>query len=73
MHHCRTAFGRRMLELERRPVRLTWTLCVAFVLPLLLAGIVAQCVGSASADLFKVIVFWIVAFGATVTFVLRTR
>jgi len=62
-----------MLELEHRPVRPTWMVCGAFALPLLLVGIVAQAAGSAAADVFTGIVFWLLAFALTVTIAVRTR
>ncbi len=68
MGHDSSALERRLVSLERRPIRLCWTICMAFAFPALAAALIEHHLGHAqSARELSAIMFYLAAFGVTVS------
>ena len=74
MGHRSRAVERRLVSLERKPIRLCWTICAAFAVPVLATALIEHHLGHAqSARELSAIMFYLVAFGVTVSLLDLTR
>ena len=69
-----SALERRLTSLERRPERLSWTICAVIALPVLVAALIERQIGHAGlANELTWIVLYPIALGTTVSLLVRVR
>ena len=68
MGHASSALEGRLASLERRPIRLCWTICGAFAFPVLAAALIEQRLGHAECESELIgVILGLMALGVTVS------
>ena len=69
-----SALERRLTSLERRPERLSWTICAVFALPVFVTALIERRIGHAqSANELTWVVLYPIALGTTVSLLVHVR